>query len=207
MAKPKTLRWEDAAIRVTPNEGWACARCRRWYGDGPSGERAARYCCSTDAPCECGGRRSKHYTVCQACRDKIAMERWEGMPETPWDGTTPLVVYGSDRYFFDVDELCDYLDDMELVFAEGEEDVEATTEEYRAAALSEVQLCFCKEVSPPTFELLALFDDPDEDAEIDAAGLAVERAVNEWLSNSRKMWTETNSRPTRESVLQAIGVG
>lgn len=92
-----SIRYEDAAERMTVT-GFACKTCRRWWGED---EHMARWCCATDLPCECGGRKRKSYTVCEACREKAAAERFAAKPRQQWDGKTPLYSETLQRYFFD----------------------------------------------------------------------------------------------------------
>ena len=103
----KPLRWEDAAKRVTVH-GFACAKCNRFYGDGDGGERAARYCCHTDAPCECGNRKGRHRVLCDSCYHKSQVKRWHGLEQVAWDGKAMLTTLDGDRYFDDFDEFIEW---------------------------------------------------------------------------------------------------
>lgn len=67
---------------------------------------------------------TKGWTKCESCRDKMDRERFEKLPSKPYDGS-PVVPFHGDRYFWDEDDLYDYLeahdghpDDVMLVFAE-----------------------------------------------------------------------------------------
>lgn len=199
------LKWEDAAKRVTPREGWACVKCGRWFGDDPDAERAARYCCATDAPCECGGRRSKHYTVCDACREKLRVAKWASLPEVEWDGETPLVVHQSDTWLFDVDDLADYLLEWELGDACPEN---CDDENHIRLACAKIQLCVCVPMEKRTFDLSEFVYDQyhDHDAELDDAGCAAEKAVNDWLATYRTMWSQGAERPSERSLLECLGL-
>ena len=94
------IRYEDAAERRTV-EGWVCKACRRWWGED---EHMARWCCSTDQPCACGNRRTKHYTVCDSCREKAELERWLKKERRPYDGGF-LYSDALSRYFDDADDV------------------------------------------------------------------------------------------------------
>jgi len=74
-------------------------------------ERAARYAGCTHKKCECGHIMEKHWLGCEACRDKRDHERCLAMPTKEWDGKTPLCIYGSDKYFYDDDDLFLYCED------------------------------------------------------------------------------------------------
>lgn len=104
MSPATVIRYEEAAERRTV-EGWVCNTCRRWWADD---EHMARWCCSTDQPCACGGRRSKHSTVCDACREKREAERWEARERRPYDGGY-LYSETLGRYFDDADDVADWL--------------------------------------------------------------------------------------------------
>lgn len=98
------IRYEDAADRRDVT-GWVCRTCRRWWGDD---EHMARWCCSTDQPCPCGGRREKHYTVCAACRQRKEDERWFARERKPYDGGF-LYSETLGRYFEDAEDVADWL--------------------------------------------------------------------------------------------------
>jgi hypothetical protein len=100
----KTIRYEDAAERRTV-EGWTCKKCRRWWGDD---EHMARWCCSTDQPCACGGRRDKTYTLCGACRQRKDDEKWFSRERRPYEGGY-LYSESLSRYFDDADDVLDWL--------------------------------------------------------------------------------------------------
>jgi len=77
-------------------------------------EHTARYAGCTHVRCECGNITEKLYVRCQTCRDKKAIEKYNAMPFKEWDGTTPLVIYGSDQYFYDEGDLADYCADYDI---------------------------------------------------------------------------------------------
>jgi hypothetical protein len=206
------LRWEDAAKRVQGGDGWACVKCGQWYGDNGGAERAARYCCSTDAPCECGKRREKTYTVCKSCREKKDAAKYWAMPEVEWDGVTPLVDHNGDRYLWDSDDVATYLAECEFDYLStmdnpgANADHEPTDEQWMAMALDHVHLCLCRRLPPPSFDLAELLYDYDEEAELDEAGKAAEKAVNAWLEQYRPMWTEDQKRPSAQSIKTILGL-
>lgn len=206
------LPWEESAAYVENIKGWACKVCGCFYGDGPAGERAARYCHAKDKPCDCGGRHSKHYTYCDRCRAATRHEVWLKMQEVEWDGTTPLVDHDSDRYFFSPEDLADWLLELDFDYFGKQDNPGAnagetpTDEQIMAVALENVRLCLCREVPPPTFDLVDFLCDHDDEAELDAEGLAVEKAVNDWVRKYREIYTEDNKRPSLESIKRCLGI-
>lgn len=199
--KPEGLPWEEAAERRTDITGWVCKTCKAFYGDGPAAEEAARYCHAPDAPCKCGRRRNKSYVVCDECRDKRSTERYYALEEVDWDGTTPLADYDGD--LFDVDDLAGYLDSFEC----GTES--ATDEENWESALHLGRFCLCEQKSPMHFdlgELLSRCDVDDDDAVLDADGLAAEKVVNDWLARFGPTWAPIHKRPSLASLRKHLGL-
>ena len=87
-------------------------------------EKTARYRLSTHKNCEnCGSVMSKT-SYCQSCYSKKQSEKYIQKPFKEWDGETPLVIYNSDIYFFDEEDIQNYLeekdddDDLELMICE-----------------------------------------------------------------------------------------
>lgn len=100
----------EAAQKITV-EGWV-SRGGLFYGND---ERAARYRGCTHVHCSnCGEPAKQGYLICPACIAKKEKERFDSLPKVKWDGVTPICIYGSDQYFFDGDELDDYLDVHDL---------------------------------------------------------------------------------------------
>lgn len=104
---PSELRWEDAAEPVTVF-GWKCRMCGRFYGDN---ERSARYCCHTDAPCDCGKRKSRHQTMCDDCWHAEKVRLWESSEQVQCSEPTadnPWSLFDDDTYFFDVESFLEH---------------------------------------------------------------------------------------------------
>ena len=99
-----------AAKYVTDIKGWVDSNGRYW-GDGKTGERAARYSGCTHRECECGEIMDKMYTKCESCRARHARERYDARPKKEWDGITPLCDYDSGKFFFHDYDLHDYIHD------------------------------------------------------------------------------------------------
>ncbi len=173
-----TLPYEEAAEHRENISGWCCKTCRRfWGGD----EHMARYCCAKDLPCQCGGRTEPHWVRCQACRDKAGDAKYFAAPEVDWDGETPLCSWADDRYFFDADDLCNWMDEHEL-----------TPET--------VRLELCERAKPREFEMCDfLSDDLPEDCDLDEA--EINRVVNEWIiANVQPLWHGCGKRVSEASV-------
>ena len=107
-------------------------------------ERTARYDGSTHKKCECGELTEKHWISCKTCRDKLDHERYLKMPSKEYDGKTPLVIYGSDEYFFDEDDLFIYCEehniketDLDLVLCKPVYAFEIDPREYYESELPE----------------------------------------------------------------------
>lgn len=112
LVAPSQHQWGAAAEYVTVS-GWACKTCRRWWGNGPSSEHMARWCCSKQTPCnECGTMCDKGYTMCRGCREVKDIERYATRKRVPWDGKSMLYSDAHDKYFSDIDDLVDELDGL-----------------------------------------------------------------------------------------------
>lgn len=102
-----------AAERTTVN-GWK-SRHGRFFADGPQAENLARYDGCTHTLCrECGVLVDKPYTLCLVHRGVKEKERYAKCEKKTWDGETPLVIFGDDRYFFGTEELLDYCLDNDV---------------------------------------------------------------------------------------------
>jgi len=111
----------EAATFKTGLSGWVDRNGIFWGED----ERAARYAGSTHKKCECGAV-IKNRSFCGDCsRAKDANKHREAEKIT-WDCETPLYSQIHDKYFFDEDELFDFMhecniknpDELELFICE-----------------------------------------------------------------------------------------
>ncbi|MGN6417777.1 MAG: hypothetical protein ACTHMC_09815 [Pseudobacter sp.] len=100
---------EEAAKQVTVT-GWVSSDGRFFGKD----EHAARYAGCTHGTCECGNPTEKGWLKCESCRHKASAERYQKLEFQEWDGITPLCIYGDDQYFFNEDELEDFLYEREM---------------------------------------------------------------------------------------------
>lgn len=88
-----------------------------WVGGGRffgEDERGARWSGCTHQVCECGKPMSKSYTKCENCRNKAAKERYLALPYKEWDGIVPVTEWDGDKYFFNLEDIQDYMKDNEL---------------------------------------------------------------------------------------------
>jgi len=84
------------------------------HGRPCSDERCARYDGCTHYVCEECGQPYPKTSYCIPCHDKMRRAIFDAMPKMPWDTTTPLVIFNTDIYFFDVGDLLDYCADNEV---------------------------------------------------------------------------------------------
>jgi hypothetical protein len=88
--------------------GWVDRGGNFWGKD----ERMARWCGCTHVHCkDCGTVISRGYTLCDPCVIRRDIEKYNGLEKIDWDGETPLYSHASDKYFFDAQELHDYLEE------------------------------------------------------------------------------------------------
>lgn len=101
---------EESAIFVTGVEGWTDRHGRFWGKD----ESAARWSGCTHIACSgCGKPTSKNYTACPDCRNKKSIERYNGKEKVEWDNKTPLYSESADCFFFDCEDLNNYLEEID----------------------------------------------------------------------------------------------
>lgn len=175
------LRFEDAAKRVSV-DGWACIKCGRFYGDGNGAERAARYCCHTDAPCECGRRKTRHRVVCDECWHAQKIKTWDALTQEPWDEKAMLTTYDGDEYFADYESFMEWCADHNV-------------------KPSESFVIHCEEHGPPQINLSEAASDylpEDHEFEYDAEARAIEALANEYLASKRpwSWYPDRKRRPT-----------
>lgn len=79
-------------------------------------EQVARYDGCTHRKCnECDEPASKGYTVCDKCRARKEVERYNAMPVADWDGKTMLYSDARDEYYGDMDGAEDVLEEGETI--------------------------------------------------------------------------------------------
>ena len=116
----------DAATYQAGLSGWVSRR-GFYFGDDPNSEDMARWDGCTHKSCQyCGASTPKGYTACDDCRRKREIERYEAMPRAEWDGVVMLYSNATGKYYADLDDLEDDLDegetlaDLRLVICEPE---------------------------------------------------------------------------------------
>lgn len=183
-----TLPNEEAAEYRTNIEGWVCKTCRRYYGREGGAERAARYCCEKDHKCDadgCTNRSPKGRIYCAPCDKRRDEERYLKLPVVEWDGERPLVVYDDDRYFFDVDDLLQYLEEDDL-------------------KLEDVRLVLAEEDQKPSFEMSEFLSDylcDDNRMDLELGTEKVDKYVNRWIEKyCPTTWVSSHERPSLESL-------
>lgn len=106
MKKMVMLESPEAATLVT-KEVWV-SRLGNLFLD----ERMARYDGCTHTTCkDCGEPCEKIRLTCQSCRYKSRQAVFLEMPEVIWDEKTPLCIFDTDIYFFNLDEIDTYCDE------------------------------------------------------------------------------------------------
>lgn len=78
-------------------------------------EQLSRFSGCTHKTCNCGNIMEKMWLKCDSCRQLSANIRYNSFELIEWDGTTPLVIFDDDQYFFSEDDLHEwcYLNGME----------------------------------------------------------------------------------------------
>ena len=98
----------EAAKHVTNIEGWVDINGRFCGKD----EHMARWSGCTHIICpSCGKATPKNYTICSDCRNKKAIERYNKKGRVEWDNKTPLYSEAAGEFFFDSDEIYDYMEE------------------------------------------------------------------------------------------------
>lgn len=75
-------------------------------------ERAARYHGCTHTKCDdCEGPAPKGWQVCDACKEKRAVDRYKKRTQDVWDEKGMLYSDVADRYFASWEEVADYMEE------------------------------------------------------------------------------------------------
>jgi len=97
---------DERAASIQTVTGWV-SRTGGYWGDN---ERMARWEGSTHRISESGIVIPKN-GYCHVSHDKRMNEKYEGFPVEKWDGTFPICIWNSDTFFFDHDEIHDFISD------------------------------------------------------------------------------------------------
>lgn len=193
MSEKNKYRYEDNAELRTVT-GWVCKTCGHFWGQDDHARRMASWCCCTDRPCNTEGcarrTRTKDDIYCDSCQTRIATERYFNRAKVDWDGRTPLVADDEDRYFFDLDELLDYME------------TDTPTQEQ----IEDLRLLICMPTIPLRFDLRDyLEDDLPEGQDPPGDWKSAEKAVNDYIEQHEPLaWIGSENRPTLKSILDAI---
>lgn len=102
---------EAASIKTVT--GWVS---RNGMFFGADGERSARYSGCTHWKCStegCETPTEKGWTHCPACREERDIAKYNALPKERWDGTGMIFSDAKDKYYNDMDEAEDDLDETE----------------------------------------------------------------------------------------------
>ena len=162
----------EAATYRTDIAGWV-SRDGTFYGDGPKGERVARYVGCTHVLCKrCGEATPKEHSLCDACTSLYNAQRYAAMPRAKWDDEAPLYSEVTEKFYY--------------CLAEAEEDA-AEMEEPQT--LADLRLVICEPVYVTPLGMDYCSEDmsdesemPDELADaIEAFNEAVAGIVISWM--------------------------
>lgn len=150
--------------------GWVARGGQFWDND----EHMARYVGSTHKVCSVDsghGVVERNY-CCEKCRATKLQAKFDAMARADWDGTTPLVVFDSDTYFFDEDSVRDWLLDNDI-------------------ALEDAQLVICKPNMACEFDGDCWSDDLPEDGELSTRLQAAIEELNKVARSEPPLsWTQ-----------------
>ena len=178
MTQEKIFYADDKAAKQTTISGWLSSTGRLF-----TDENIARYDGSTHVVCKkCGGDCEKPYFVCELCRNKLDDEKYLKKEFKEWDGETPLVIFGTDNYFFDYDGLISHCEDNGL-------------------ELKDLQLVICEPVFLPELDFCDFFhDELPEDGDLRYEAPEVIEAfevLNRVIRKQKPVsWTEGTLRTT-----------
>jgi len=100
---------DQSATYRTGLEGWV-SRHGNFFG---KDEHLARYHGSTHKNCDECGELIDKMGYCSPCRDKRLDQRYLEMECRQWDGNAALYSDTNDKYFFDIESVHDYVEEIE----------------------------------------------------------------------------------------------
>lgn len=100
---------EDVKLEKVNMDLWKCPDGKHF---GIKKEEEARHHVSTHKKCGCGNVIGKHYVRCSSCSSTLYHKRYMELEEVEWDGKSAMCV--DDKFFFDMDEVHEYCDDLEI---------------------------------------------------------------------------------------------
>lgn len=174
MREEKVVMYESPeAASIQTVTGWVDPSGRFWGKD----EHMARYCGSTHRHCAKSPDHPIHATNgwCEDCRAESRAAKFDAMPKRVWGGEV-ITEYDGDQYFFDEEDLRDYLIEHEI-------------------DLGDLKLVFCtpnyaRQIDPNDH----FCDDLPEDGEVnDDQLLAAFELLNEMISKCPPLsWSPGN---------------
>lgn len=174
MREEKVVMYESPeAASIQTVTGWVDPSGRFWGKD----EHMARYCGSTHRHCAKSPDHPIHATNgwCEDCRAESRAAKFDAMPKRVWGGEV-ITEYDGDQYFFDEEDLRDYLIEHEI-------------------DLGDLKLVFCtpnyaRQIDPNDH----FCDDLPEDGEVnDDQLLAAFELLNEMISKCPPLsWSPSN---------------
>lgn len=63
---------------------------------------------------DCNEPTPKNYLICPACAELKEINQYKEKEVRHWDGTTPLYSISTDKYFYDDDDLRDYMEEADI---------------------------------------------------------------------------------------------
>src|ERR1044071_1988940 len=110
-AEEKIIMYDSPeAAEIKTVTGWVSSTGRWWAKD----EHMARWEGCTHKKCECGTVVEKSRSKCEECHHKYLLDLYNSYPLKEWDGKTPVTTFFNDKFFFDSDEIEEYLDENEM---------------------------------------------------------------------------------------------
>lgn len=143
---------EAAEYKSVTLTGW-WSSTGGFYGDKADSEYLARHEGCTHKKCECGEIHQK-YRLCTNCSEKQKIKRYESMKFKEWDEVTPVYSESEDRYFYNPDEIQEYLDDYP------NDDGDSVTSK-------DLRLILCDRVKLPTVDEDYFMDNAPEGFELE----------------------------------------
>jgi hypothetical protein len=128
--------------------------------------------------------------VCEECwkkkQNKKENEAWEKAEEVDWDGETPLVLFWNDRYFFSLDDVWDYVDQLEEPYT-----------------IEDLRFELCEPYLPRSFDIIRYMDEYiSEDDDIPQKDVdEIEEIVNDWISGHlTSRWIGSGKKVSMKSL-------
>jgi len=102
------MRESPLAASLKSVDGWV-SRNGFYFG---TDEGAARYDGCTHVKCmKCGLPTPKSHLYCSKCSSDMSREKYLEMPRLEWDGEAMIYSHTRDKYYCDIEQICDELQD------------------------------------------------------------------------------------------------